>query len=96
MRLCELLEDAAAVMPATQENINKGAVILSVTDDSNRVKPGCLFVCVKGNSFDGHDFAESALSKGAECVVTERDLGISNQIIVSDSRKFYGLLCAAF
>ena len=67
-----------------------------ITDNSAKVCPGCIFVCIRGNHFDGHTKAAEALENGAVAVVTERDLGLDNQIIVDDTRKAYTLLCAAF
>ena len=65
-----------------------------VTDDSRKVRPGCVFVCSKGASFDGHTFAAKALEIGAKLVVCERDMGLEDQIIVENSRQAYSLLCA--
>ncbi len=71
--------------------------ITGLTDNTQNVHEGCLFVCVKGGSFDGHSAAEEMLQKGAAAVITERDLGLGDrQIIVDNSRKFYGELCAAW
>ena len=64
-----------------------------VTDDSRKVRPGCVFVCSKGLSFDGHTFAAKALEIGAQLVVCERDMGLENQIIVENSRQTYALMC---
>ena len=55
--------------------------ITFITDDSRKVKPGCLFVCIKGAKFDGHSVASQALANGACAVAVERDLGIEKQII---------------
>ncbi len=49
-----------------------GAEISSVTTDTRDVKEGALFVALKGESFDGHDFAIDAIKKGAACVLSER------------------------
>lgn len=67
-----------------------------ITDDSRKVSEGCVFVCIKGNRFDGHDVAAEMLSKGAVCVVCERDLGLPDQIVVENTRKAISLLCANF
>ena len=40
-----------------------------VTDDSRKVRPGCVFVCSRGLTFDGHTFAARALEIGAKLVV---------------------------
>lgn len=68
--------------------------IKSLTKNSKKAAEGCMFVCIKGKRFDGHDFVSEALSKGAAVIVCEHDLGIENQIIVSDSRQAYSYLCA--
>ena len=94
MRLDELIEEAKKAMPLQTKIHNKLSVVEGITDNTNEVREGYIFVCVRGTRFDGHDFAEDMLDKGALCVVTEEDLGIEKQIIVSDSRVFYGHLCA--
>ena len=94
MRLDELIEEAKKAMPLQTKIHNKLSVVEGITDNTDEVKEGYIFVCVRGTRFDGHDFAEDMLDKGALCVVTEEDLGIEKQIIVSNSREFYGHLCA--
>lgn len=70
--------------------------ILDVTQDSRLVKEGSLFVCVKGNTFDGHSVAEEMLKKGAAAVIVEKDLNLENQVLVSDTRAVFSLICANF
>lgn len=90
MRLYELLDGKAST---GLENIE----IKGLTDDTRKVKEGFLFVCVKGGNFDGHSAAADMLEKGAAAVIAERDLDLGNkQIIVQNSREFYGQLCAAW
>jgi len=48
--------------------------ISSVVYDSRQVKPGSLFVAVKGYSSDGHDYIANAVSNGAVAVVVSRPL----------------------
>lgn len=90
MRLYKLIEGLADIkIPDTE--------ICLVTDNTKKVKNGCIFVCVKGESFDGHSAAAEMINKGAAVIVTERDLGLGNrQIITDNSRRFYGELCAAW
>ena len=40
--------------------------------DSRKVQPGDLFVAIKGDVFDGHDFVKDALAKGAVAAVVSR------------------------
>jgi UDP-N-acetylmuramoyl-tripeptide--D-alanyl-D-alanine ligase len=44
--------------------------------DSRRVEPDALFVALKGEHSDGHDFVAQALSQGALAAIVERDLEI--------------------
>jgi UDP-N-acetylmuramoyl-tripeptide--D-alanyl-D-alanine ligase len=48
-------------------------VALGYSIDSRTVGPGQLFFAVKGERLDGHDFAESALERGAVAAVVRRD-----------------------
>ena len=90
MRLYKLIEGLADINIPDRE-------ISSVTDNTKKVRKDCIFVCVKGGSFDGHDAAAEMLEKGAAVIVAERDLGLGNkQIITDNSMKFYGELCAAW
>ena len=70
--------------------------VTKITDNSSSVCSGCVFVCIKGNHFDGHDKAEEALKAGAVAVVVSHDIGVKKQIIVENTRAAYTNLCAAF
>lgn len=67
-----------------------------ITDDSRKVREGCVYVACKGKSFDGHAFAQKALEMGAKLVVCQQDMGLENTVVVKDSRKAYALMCANF
>jgi UDP-N-acetylmuramoyl-L-alanyl-D-glutamate--2,6-diaminopimelate ligase len=45
--------------------------VSSVEYDSRRVKPGCLFVAMRGESSDGNRFIDQAIQGGAVAVVTD-------------------------
>ncbi|MFP3725734.1 UDP-N-acetylmuramoyl-L-alanyl-D-glutamate--2,6-diaminopimelate ligase [Priestia filamentosa] len=45
--------------------------ITTLVSDSRRVQRGSVFVCIKGNTVDGHEFINKAVHKGAELVVVE-------------------------
>ena len=60
--------------------------------DNRRVQPQSLFICIKGERFDGHDFAESAVEEGAVAIMCEKELNLPEniaQIIVSDTSKAF-------
>ena len=68
--------------------------ITGITCDSRQVKPGYLFVCIKGAASDGHDYAAAAVENGAAAVVAERDTGEKNQILVENTHAAYADICA--
>ncbi|MDL2293975.1 UDP-N-acetylmuramoyl-tripeptide--D-alanyl-D-alanine ligase [Ruminococcaceae bacterium OttesenSCG-928-D13] len=49
-----------------------GLTITNVVTDSREVTPGCLFVAIKGERVDGHDFAAGAFENGAALVLASR------------------------
>lgn len=61
--------------------------VRDVCIDNRALTPDCLFVCIEGERFDGHTFAESALQNGAAAVLCARDLGLPRQIVTDDTRK---------
>ncbi len=46
--------------------------INSVCTDSRSVTPGCLFIALRGDNFDGHDYIETAFEKGAFAALSEK------------------------
>lgn len=90
MKLSEILKGIEVL------NSYSEAEVLDVAQDSRLVKEGTLFVCIKGNTFDGHDVAADMLEKGAAAVVVERDLGLDKQVIVADTRSVFSPICANF
>ncbi len=89
MKLYTLLEGLETSLPDSE--------ITGVSDDTRKIGEGMVFVCIKGSRFDGHDAAKEMLAKGAAAVIAERDLGLgARQILVSNSRRTYGDLCAAW
>jgi UDP-N-acetylmuramoyl-tripeptide--D-alanyl-D-alanine ligase len=65
---------------ADPETVISGAVVV----DSREVVPGGLFVAVKGERADGHDFAAAATAAGAAAVLAERPVAVP-AVVVADS-----------
>ena len=67
--------------------------------DSRAVKPGYLFVALRGNSADGHDFIKDAVQHGARAVVAEEfqdmDAGVA-MVQVLDSHDALSKLAVVF
>lgn len=72
------------------------AVVTGVQIDSRRVKPGDLFIAIKGEKVDGHDFIDMAAGLGASAALVERPVRASiPTILVPDTVRAYGDLAAA-
>ncbi len=52
---------------------NGDPAVSSVEYDSRRVKPGCVFVAMHGESNDGNKFIDQAIQAGAVAVVTDSE-----------------------
>jgi len=70
--------------------------ISGITSDSRQVKPGMIFVAVKGRTFDGHDHIQEALEKGSQKVYGEADYSDPKYERVTDSRQKLGELASEF
>ena len=73
MTLGQLLRgcDGIEVLPGKDDA--RDVDITGVSYDSRNVKEGYLFVAMKGEKYDGHDFIEDVIRKGAAAIVHERD-----------------------
>lgn len=94
MKLGELLKSLPfSKYPEGSELIE----IETVEMDSRAVGKGTLFICVKGFTVDGHDFAEQAEEKGAAAIISERPLHVNVPVIlVSDTTQALAELANAF
>ena len=78
---------------------DKSVVVTGITQDSRNVEPGDILCCVRGESFDGHQFIGEAVSRGAVAVLVEHiDESIDSsvaQIVVTDVRPVLGRVASA-
>lgn len=77
-----------------------GQEVKGIDSDSRNIKPGYMFIAVKGTTFDGHKFIDKAIELGAIAVVCE-DMPETEQvgvvyIIVKDSQLALGQLASAW
>ena len=75
------------------------ASVTGVTHSSSDVRPGDIFVAIKGARVDGHDFINQALVQGAAAVVTTRHVDLPEDVawaLVEDSRAFLSVIADAF
>ena len=64
------LQQLLTAVGASRKTAN--AAFTSVSTDSRSAGPGALFVALRGENFDAHDFLEDVAGKGVAAVVAER------------------------
>jgi UDP-N-acetylmuramoyl-L-alanyl-D-glutamate--2,6-diaminopimelate ligase len=97
MTLDELVRPLEPGLEVVERNGNQQVVITDVTDDSRAVIPGALFVAVKGERVDGHEYLQAAIRQQAGAVVVQRGGGAEvPTVLVKNSRRALGLLGSGF
>lgn len=85
------LQTLADVLNA--ELIGTDTQIDSVTTDTRQVTQGALFIALKGEKFDAHDFAADAVKAGAGALLVSKHLPVEvPQLVVADTRIALGQL----
>lgn len=83
----------------------RGSVDVEVTgiqyDSRKEIRKGCLFVCIEGAVYDGHEFAGEAARNGAGVLVVSKDVGIADDsditvIKVENTRYAMAFISAAW
>ena len=90
MRLTKLLENIEVKNSFSDYDISE------IITDSRKVTEGCVFVCIKGREFDGHSAALKAAEKGAKAIISERQTGAPNEILVNSTREALAKMSSAF
>src|SRR5687768_16620563 len=73
--------------------------IRGISIDSRAVKPGHLFVALKGGNVDGHDYIPNAINNGAAAIVGNRNVGqVANlpYVRLENPRRALTWIAAAF
>lgn len=110
MTLADLINPIEPELGVKEQGEGLNVEIAHVTDDSRQVRPGSLFVAVKGGHVDGHDFLAAAVEGGASALVVQQDRTTVQQAVaqaakrdsglpvveVRDSRRALGLLASRF
>jgi UDP-N-acetylmuramoyl-L-alanyl-D-glutamate--2,6-diaminopimelate ligase len=90
-----------APIEAVERTGNLNVAVTSLTDDSRAVKPGGVFVAVKGERVDGHAFVDKAVAAGAAALVVQQNARVTAPasmpvVRVDDSRRLLGVLAGRF
>lgn len=95
MKLNDILREVPYIKADGDLNID----IQGLHYDSRKVTPNSVFFCIEGFKVDGHEFAGSAVSKGASVVVLRRDIPLPydvTKVFVEDVRHSMALFASAF
>src|SRR3954465_5414023 len=74
-----------------------GARFCGVTTDTRAIGDEDLFVALKGERFDGHDYVVEALKRGASVALVSHEVMAARampQVVVDDTRLALGRLAA--
>ena len=94
----QLLLAVGGQVEIVEQRGSMDCTVTSITDDSRAVIPGSLFVAVRGERVDGHQFVSQAIAAGAVAVIAQESVnaGLLPIVRVADSRKALGLVGSRF
>lgn len=64
--------------------------IHAVSTDSRKVQAGELFVALRGEHFDGHDYVRQAAARGVSAVMVSKPVDVAGGVLVGDTLKALG------
>ena len=93
LTLKQIADWCGGKVSAQFENLRVGRM----QSDSRKVRRGDLFVALRGEKADGHDFAEAAISHGAVAALVSRPISEKLPAIeVTDTLRAYGDIAAGY
>ncbi|MEQ2470941.1 UDP-N-acetylmuramoyl-L-alanyl-D-glutamate--2,6-diaminopimelate ligase [Laedolimicola intestinihominis] len=91
----ELLKDLKYEVLSGSIDVNVSELVYN----TRKVKKECMFVCIKGATFDSHDVAGEAAKNGAVVIVAEHPVDVpagTAVVLVEDTRYALALISAAY
>lgn len=68
-------------------NINLESLVKGIKTDTRKINKGDIFIALKGKNYNGHDYIEEAIKKGAICCIVDEAIDNSKCIKVDDTYK---------
>lgn len=89
------LDEVSNILSA--KRFGENVLVNGLSTDTRNIKGGELFLALKGPNFDGHDFVQLAVEKGAvACLVQEKIDNNFAQVVTQDTHQALGLLAKAW
>ena len=95
LKCTEIVEVVKGKLLSGKDN----TIFSGISTDSRNIKEGDLFVPLKGERFDGHDYVKESLAKGALGAVVEKDFKVDDEkaiIKVDDTLKALRLIATFY
>ncbi len=94
MRLKKILENVRVKKLNNFKNYN----INCITHKSNDVVKNSIFICIAGEKYNGLDYIDDAVSRGAKCIVVDHDVYVPNiaVVVVKDIRIAMSIMAKNF
>lgn len=73
--------------------------VVNIVHNSSKVIPNSVFVCIKGNRADGHEYVERVIEQGATVIVAEKIVEVPEEVtlvIVSNTRVALAYMAASY
>lgn len=84
-----------AVPIESNNDANKPISSTRIATDTRTIKTGDIFLALTGDNFDGHDYLDIAIEKGAVAAIVSRPVAADiAQLVVDDTRLALGQLAA--
>lgn len=78
MKVYEIVEATRGILVSG----NKDDEINFFSQDSRQMTNGGMYIPLKGERFDGHNFIESAFQIGAQAIISEKDVTYEDKIVI--------------
>ena len=93
MKLIDLFAGVPCTMPPAAGEVD----VCELVYDTRKMGPGCAFVCLRGATLDGHDYADKAVEMGAAAIIAEEPLDVAVPVVVTENtRQALALISANF
>ena len=87
MKVYEIVEATQGILVSG----NKDDEINFFSQDSRQMANEGMYIPLKGERFDGHDFIESAFQTGAQAIISEKDVSYEDKIVIKVKDTYQAL-----